>query len=197
MRNELGVGVLSKKSLIAASLVLALSGCGVAPPLPTGIAAQRSCSASYVLGAGDKIRLDVFNEANLSDKEFTINGDGEVSLPLIQNVKLGGKTTVEAAELVRSRYAGDYLDNPQVSITVTLFRPFYILGQVNTPGEYPFVEGLTVLNAVAKAGGLNSRANERQVYVTRAGQNQETLVDVTPNEIVCPGDTVRVVERFF
>lgn len=189
--------MLSKKSLIAVSLVLGLAGCGVAPPLPVGIAAQRSCSASYVLGPGDKIRLDVFNEPNLSDKEYTINGDGEVSLPLIQNVKLGGKTTVEAADLVRSRYAGDYLDNPQVSITVTLFRPFYILGQVNTPGEYPYVEGLTVLNAVAKAGGLNSRANERQVYVTRAGQNEETLVQVTPNEIVCPGDTVRVVERFF
>lgn len=191
------MGVLSKKCLIAATMVLALSGCGVAPPLPVGVTAQRSCSASYVLGPGDKIRLDVFNEANLSEKEFTINGDGEVSLPLIQTVKLGGKTTVEAAELVRSRYAGDYLDNPQVSITVTLFRPFYILGQVNTPGEYPFVEGLTVLNAVAKAGGLNSRANERVVYVTRAGQNQETLVDVTPNEIVCPGDTVRVIERYF
>lgn len=193
----MGVGVLSKKSLFAASLILALPGCGVAPPLPAGTAAPRSCSASYVLGPGDKIRLDVFNEANLSDKEFVINGDGEVSLPLIQAVKLGGKTTIEAAELVRSRYAGDYLDNPQVSITVTMFRPFYILGQVNAPGEYPYVEGLTVLNAAAKASGLNSRANERFVYITRAGQNQETLVQVTPNEIVCPGDTVRVVERFF
>lgn len=189
--------MLSKKRLFAASIVLALSGCGVAPPLPAGSAVARSCSAGYILGPGDKIRLDIFNEANLSDKEFTINGDGDVSLPLIQTVKLGGKTTIEAAELVRSRYFGDYLDNPQVTITVTLFRPFYILGQVNQPGEYPFVEGLTILNAAAKAGGLNSRANERFVYITRAGQNQETLVEVTPNEIVCPGDTVRVVERYF
>jgi protein involved in polysaccharide export with SLBB domain len=152
--------------------------------------------ADYLLGSGDKIRLIVFGEDNLGG-EYVVDGAGFVRLPLIGQVRAGGLAIRQFEnEIVAAFRREDYLKNPRVSIEVTNYRPFYIIGEVNKPGEYPYVNSMTVLNAVAMAGGFTYRANERYVYVRRNGKGEEQVpADGTVK--VRPGDIVRVTERFF
>jgi protein involved in polysaccharide export with SLBB domain len=150
--------------------------------------------ASYQLGAGDKIRLNVFGEDNLSG-EFTVNGSGTVALPLIGTVPAAGKTLAEFEELVVTGLKNGYLKNPHVSVEVLNYRPFYIIGEVNKGGEYPYQAGLTVLNAVAIAGGYTFRADTNQAVITRGGHDIQ--YDLKGPILVYPGDVVRIPERFF
>ena len=98
---------------------------------------------------------------------------------------------------VRQALQAGYLNDPRVNAEVLNFRPYYILGEVQEPGEYPYNSGLTVMNAVATAGGFTYRANTRVVYIKRAGSTRELEFTLTPETTVNPGDTVRVAERFF
>lgn len=185
------------KHVVCIFAALGVSACGIEPPLPPSSMTASSVESTYRLGSGDKFRLNVFNEPTLSGGEYSVNGEGEASLPLIGPVTVGGLTMREAETAITQRYAAGYLAAPRVNIDVTQYRPFYILGQVGTPGEYPYADGMTLLNAVAKAGGFNYRAAQRQVYIRHSGENHETLVQVAPDTPILPGDTVRVVERFF
>ena len=117
-------------------------------------------SLAYKLGAGDKLRVTVFGEKDLSGN-FDVNDQGIVALPLIGPVALGGKTINEAEALITQKYGKNYLVNPRVTVEVLNYRPFYILGEVQKPGSYPYVSGLTVLNAVALAGGYTPRADHQ------------------------------------
>jgi len=183
--------------VMTALLALMLSACQIEPPLPTAPAADATTETVYRLGSGDKFRLNVFNEPNLSGGEYSVNGEGDVSLPLVGPVHVGGLTMREAEAAITARYADGFIASPKVNIDVIAFRPFYILGEVNQPGEFPYADGLTVLNAIAKAGGFTYRAERYKVYITRSGSTQEVLTEITPSTKVLPGDTVRVVERFF
>jgi polysaccharide export outer membrane protein len=156
--------------------------------------AAANFEASYQLGAGDKIRLNVFGEDNLSG-EFTVNGSGTVALPLIGTVPAAGKTLAEFEELVVTGLKNGYLKNPHVSVEVLNYRPFYIIGEVNKGGEYPYQAGLTVLNAVAIAGGYTFRADTNQAVITRGGHDIQ--YDLKGPILVYPGDVVRIPERFF
>jgi polysaccharide export outer membrane protein len=98
---------------------------------------------------------------------------------------------------VQTRLAAGYLVNPNVSMEILAFRPFYILGEVNKPGEYPYSVGLTVLNAVAKSEGFTYRADKNHVFIKRRGEDQEHRVDLSSSTIVQPGDTIRIGERYF
>jgi polysaccharide export outer membrane protein len=152
-------------------------------------------SNSYRLGAGDKLRISVFGEPDLSG-EFDIPGNGSVSLPLIGQVKAGGLTLSELEGVVHDRLKEGYLNNPKVSVEVLNYRPFYIIGEVDKPGEYPYTDGMTVLNAVAVAGGFTYRANDGQAYITRGG-GAEAAYQINQAIRVLPGDIVRIPERFF
>jgi len=153
-------------------------------------------AAQYLLGPGDRIRLIVYNEADLSG-EFTIDGAGQVSLPLIGEVEANGLTVSEWRQAVDAKLRGGYLKDPRVSAEVAAYRPYYILGEVERAGTYPYQSGLTVLNAVATAEGFTYRANQKYVFIRRDGESVETRYDLTSTTPVRPGDTIRIGERFF
>jgi polysaccharide export outer membrane protein len=181
---------------------LTVAGGGAAASAQTTDAAPASAPAAtfepsdYVLGAGDKLRLIVFGEDSLGG-EFVISGTGKVSLPLIGDVQAAGKTVRDFLDAVRAALANGYLRDPKVSAEVLNYRPFYILGEVNKPGDYPYTNGLSVMNAIAKAGGFTYRANTKKVFIRRAGETQENVHVLDGELAIKPGDTVRVVERFF
>lgn len=206
-------------ALAAATLVMpsvsALAGPDAAPganaqvantaPSETAAASSNAQSANpgsvkgdktYQLGAGDKVRLSVFGESDLGG-EFEIDGSGDVRLPLIGQVKAAG-LTVHAfeAEIVKLLEDG-YLRDPRVSIEVVNYRPFYIIGEVNKPGQYPYVDGMNALNAVALAGGYTPKADKSEVYLQRNGKAGEQEYPSDETTKVQPGDVVRIPERFF
>jgi polysaccharide export outer membrane protein len=151
---------------------------------------------TYRLGADDKIRVITFGEDSLSG-EFLIGGSGKVSLPLVGEVKAAGLTIPEFQKEVEAALKDGYLKDPHVSVEVLTYRPFYILGEVQKPGEYPYSNGLTVLNAVATANGFTYRANTKKVFIKRADSTNEEAFPLTSTTPVAPGDTIRIGERFF
>lgn len=152
--------------------------------------------SNYKLGSGDKVRIIVFNEPTLSG-EFAVADNGSLGLPLIGEVQAGGRSVREVINDVEHKLGDGYLRAPKVSLDVLTYRPFYILGEVSKPGEYSFVTGLTVMNAVARAEGFTYRANKRRVFLKRAGQPNEQALDLTADLSVQPGDTIRIGERYF
>lgn len=150
----------------------------------------------YRLDSGDKLKVTVYEEKSLSGK-FEVSGEGVVSLPLIGVVDAKGASIREMEERITSKLIDGYLKNPRVSIEVLNYRPFYILGEVQEPGSYPYVNGMTILNAVALGGGYTYRANKNKITLIRAGDPSRDGTKVGPETRVLPGDVVRVEERFF
>jgi polysaccharide export outer membrane protein len=167
-------------------------------PLPAGGGEYLVESGhEYNLGPGDKVRITVFGDESLSG-EFIVANNGSVAMPLIGEVQAGGLTPTAFQATVQQRLeASGMVRSPRVSADVTAYRPFYILGEVTTPGQYPYAIGMTVTKAVATAGGFTYRANNRIVYVTREGSGREVPVSVTAATWIGPGDTIRVSERSF
>ncbi len=158
--------------------------------------AQSSDQNLYRLGSGDKVLVTVFRHEDLSG-EFEVDGVGNVSLPLIGTLRAGGLSINELERAIIAGLRPDYLVNPQVSVAVTNYRPFYILGEVNAPGSYAFVNGMTVLNAVALAGGYTYRAREGRVNIERHAPGREAKFVGDAGTFVLPGDVIEVSERFF
>lgn len=152
--------------------------------------------SGYKLGSGDKIRVTVFGHEDLSG-EFEVDGSGNVSLPLIRNIKAEGLTPRELEQVVADRLSPDYLVNPRVSVEVLNYRPFYIYGEVTKPGSFPYVNGMTVINAVAMAGGFTYRARTSKVRIIRANDPSRTPQDADKDTPVMPGDVIEVPERYF
>ncbi|WP_452663151.1 polysaccharide biosynthesis/export family protein [Sphingomonas zeae] len=150
----------------------------------------------YKLGVADKVRIIVFNEDTLSG-EFTVSDSGTLSLPLIGDVKAIGRTPREVIQDIEAKLADGYLRQPRVSMDVLTYRPFYILGEVSKPGEYPYSNGLSALNAVARAEGFTYRANKKKIFIKRFGETMEREYKLDSGVTIYPGDTVRVGERYF
>jgi len=192
------------RKLLICLLGLALSACaaqGSGDVISSGeryvpVGASNGTIDEYQLGANDKLRLTIYNEPTLSG-EFSVSSDGTLSLPLIGDVDAVGKTAKQVSDIIRAKLADGYLRDPRVSMEVITFRPFFILGEVASPGQYPYVNGLTVLNAIATAQGYTPRAQKTVVYIRRAGEAEEKAYKVTPDLRVLPGDTVRIGERYF
>lgn len=182
--------------------VMALAGCGgtsQVPVDPSQLAAPNAPvelpEVVYRLGPGDKIRVIVFRHEDLSG-EFALDGTGSFSMPLIGEVRANGLTARELEQHLEQRYGDGYLVEPKVSVEILTYRPFYILGEVNKPGAYEYENGMTVLNAVALAGGFTYRAKQDIFLLQRGGANA-TPVAVTGNTPIAPGDVITVQERFF
>ncbi|HVI33724.1 polysaccharide biosynthesis/export family protein [Phenylobacterium sp.] len=175
-----------------------LAVCGLMlPAVAVGQEAEATREVpEYRLGSADKIRVITYGEESLTG-EFTVGGSGKVSLPLIGEVDAVGLTAREFQERVETALKHGYLKDPRVSVEVLNYRPFYILGEVNKPGEYPYTNGLTVLNAVATAEGFTYRANKGKVFIKRADGEKEEAYPLTSTTKVAPGDTIRIGERFF
>jgi len=158
--------------------------------------AETESPRDYILGIGDEIRLTVYGEDDLSGT-YKIGSTGMVSLPLIGNVEADGRTVGAFESAVRTILADGYLKDPRVSVQVATYRPFFILGEVAKPGSYPYVNGMTVLNAVALAGGYTYRADKDDVKTVHAGDPHKTENDAKEDTAIMPGDVIRVPERFF
>ena len=172
---------------------------GLATPA-TGVAESDGNGAArtpeYALGAGDRVKVTVFGERDLSGT-FEIGGDGIMAFPLIGKVQAGGLTPRALEGEITARLKDGYLKKPQVSAEVVNYRPFYILGEVKQPGSYPYVSGMTVITAVALGGGFTNRARKASFYITRASDPEGAKRAVGTDAVVLPGDIVRVRERFF
>jgi polysaccharide export outer membrane protein len=150
----------------------------------------------YRSGSGDKLRITVFGHEDLSG-EFQVDGSGNISVPLIGNVEAGDKTAQELESAIVYKLRPDYLKNPQVSVEVLNYRPFYILGEVKNPGSYAYVNGMTVVNAIALSGGYTYRGRENEVFIIRANDPERSKEPASHDTIVLPGDVIEVPERFF
>jgi protein involved in polysaccharide export with SLBB domain len=151
---------------------------------------------SYRLGPGDALRVTVFRHEDLSG-EFTLDGDGYFALPLVGEILGGGRSARQLEnEIEVALKSGGYLVEPQVSIQVLNYRPFYIIGEVNNPGSFEYVNGMTVINAVALAGGFTYRADQDDIVISRGGSSGPEL-QAAPDTEVLPGDIIEVQERFF
>ena len=192
----MGQRALFRQVCAAAALSLVVA-CQSAPggPRATDASANRETPV-YRLGSGDALRITVFGQPDLTG-EFEIDGSGSISMPLIGEVESAELTVRELETAIKARLADGYLRDPRVSAEVTNYRPYYILGEVNRPGEYPYNSGLTVQNAVAAAGGYTYRANQRVVFIKGLDEDRELNYQLSPQIQVQPGDTIRIGERLF
>jgi polysaccharide export outer membrane protein len=149
-----------------------------------------------VLGPNDRVRLKVYGEPDIAG-EYEIDSTGQVSIPLAGHIRAAGLTTRELERSISSALSKGIVRDPRVNVEVALYRPYYILGEVKKSGEYPYRLGLTVMDAVASAGGFTYRANENKVYLRRAGTTAEEVYALDAPIQVLPGDNIRIPERYF
>ncbi len=128
---------------------------------------------------------------------FEVDGGGFVSLPLIGEVKVAGLTVREVERDVVDRLSDGYVLEPRVNVQIHEYRPFYVIGEVNKPGQYPYVNEMNVLNAIALAGGYTVKAIEEGVYIRRNGQTNEVYLPANPASKIYPGDVVRIASSPF
>ncbi|MFV0297853.1 MAG: polysaccharide biosynthesis/export family protein [Hyphomicrobiaceae bacterium] len=149
----------------------------------------------YLLDTGDKLRIFVYGQPNLS-RIYTVDHEGSLSIPLIGRVSARGLTTYALEKRITSRLGARYVRDPEVTVDIAQNRPFFILGEVRNAGQYPYVNGMTVRSAIAIAGGFSDRANQRVVQITRRINGIVEKLDVPEDYIVKPGDTLLIYERF-
>ncbi|MDB5701415.1 MAG: polysaccharide export protein [Sphingomonadales bacterium] len=184
-----------KSTLALLALVMvALSGCA---GTPSPLADSGMLATSYALSAGDKLRITVYSEPALTG-EYAINSAGNVAFPLIGDIPAANGPVEKLADAITAKLARGYVKDPRVSVEVLNYRPYYILGEVNKPGGFPYSVNLTIEQAVAAAGGYSYRANRRYAIVRRANEPEEHSVDLRGRpSYVLPGDTIRISERYF
>ena len=194
MQRSIRIGSLSLLFMLLVSGVIAnVSSNAFAQAQPPSPAAT---AESYVLGPNDRIRLKVYGEADITG-EYEIDSNGQVSIPLAGHIGAAGLTTKQLERSITSALAKGIVRDPRVNVEVALYRPYYILGEVKKGGEYPYRLGLTVMDAVASAGGFTYRANENKVYLRRSGAGVEEVYALDAPVLVYPGDNIRVPERYF
>lgn len=168
-----------------------------APAAPGAANAQSASTDGYVLGINDRVRVLVFGEQSLSG-EFLVDSTGRIAMPFIGEIEAAGLTRRQLEERLEKKLAAEeILLDPRVSVDFLNLRPYYILGEVGKPGEYPYTQGLNVFNAVATAGGFTTLANQTRVMIKRQGETVETEYSLLSPVTVAPGDTIRVIKGAF
>jgi len=152
--------------------------------------------AAYRLDAGDKLRVVVYGQDGLTNT-YAIEAGGSITLPLIGTVPARGRTTAELASAITAKLRNGYIREPSVAVEIESYRPFFILGEVAAPGQYPYVPNMTVESAVAIAGGFSPRARRDTVTLTHTDGGGTARYAVPLGTSVSPGDTVMVGERWF
>lgn len=189
------MSVINRLSLIA--LVVAafvLGGCARTAGPPQAYAPAPE--GPYLLDSGDRLRIVVFGQESLTSS-YTVDGGGAVSMPLVGAVRARGRSIRDLETAIAQELGKSYLRNPNVTVEIETYRPFFILGEVRNPGQYPYVAGMTVETAVAIAGGYTPRAARSGIEITRQLQGRVVHSRVQPIQPVRPGDTINVQERFF
>ena len=185
-----------RKILVAALAAAALAGCagpGDLPPIE-----QAAPTSEYRLDSGDQLRITVFNQDQLTGL-YSVDPAGDISMPLIGQVPARGLTPGDLEKSLVKRLSQDQniLVNPSINVQIQTYRPFYILGEVKNPGQYPWAHESTVLSAVAVAGGFTYRARQDFVSITRKNGDQVVERRGDRSSLIQPGDVVYVYERYF
>ena len=175
----------------------AITGCNLRtnPDRTMQLALNAHAQAPYTLDSGDVLRVNVFGQENLS-RQYAIDGSGYISMPLIGAVSARGTTRFQLEKKISTRLKKNYVKDPKVTVEVATYRPFFILGEVRQPGQFPYVNGMTVQNAVAIARGFTERARERKVQLKRRVDGRDITLMVPSHYPIQPGDTIYVQERF-
>jgi len=188
-----------RRSALLLATLLGLGGCEdtsnlfSAPPAAPRVA----MTTALRLQVGDKIKLTVIGDDKISG-EYEIDPSGDISVPAAGSLHVAGMTKGELeGQLARKLRERQYLLNPMVTIDISAFRPFYVLGEVAKPGEYPYHTGLNVLSAVAVAGGDTYRANSSRALIQRAGEQGFREYPLSPEVPIYPGDLIKIPERWF
>jgi polysaccharide export outer membrane protein len=171
------------------------------PGLRPGVAATPGTAAGkdpdYKLGANDRLRITVFGQPTLTG-EYTLDGNGVLAFPLIGNVPANGVTTNQLQQAIAAKLEPDYLVNPNVSAEIVSRRPFYVIGEVQKPGNYPYVSDITAVNAIAMAGGFTRRARKNDFYIRRLDKDGKPVrIEANAGTVLQAGDTLEVRERVF
>ncbi|MFZ2029565.1 MAG: polysaccharide biosynthesis/export family protein [Vitreimonas sp.] len=177
--------------LLAVAGASLIAACSTVPSTPE----NEAIPTEYQLGPGDQLRITVFGETDLTGA-YVVGSQGSIAYPLVGEVHAAGLTVAQFSAALQHALEA-YVRQPNVSVEVANYRPFFILGEVTRPGTYPYSANLTVLNAVATAGGFTYRANEGRVFIRHANEQVEHSYPITIATPVLPGDTVRIAERFF
>jgi protein involved in polysaccharide export with SLBB domain len=156
----------------------------------------QNVNSGYLLGPGDKVRVSVYGEEDLSG-EYQIDSSGMVRLPLIGTLRAAGFTSPGLENAIAGSLAQGYLKSPKVNVEVSAYRPFYIIGAVTRPGEYPYVANMSALNAVAFGGGFTDQAKQSTVYVRHEGSATEQAMPANQLTKIYPGDVVKVKTTLF
>ncbi|HTO30153.1 MAG TPA: polysaccharide biosynthesis/export family protein [Pararhizobium sp.] len=183
-----------KTGIVLATLCLALSGCSSYQPAPKAF--SEATIQPYRIDSGDKLRINVFEQAGLSGS-YTVDQAGYVAFPLIGAVASRGHTLPEMETMIASKLRQGYLRDPDVTIEVDRYRSVFIMGEVGQAGQYSYVPGMTVQNAIAVAGGYSPRANQANVDVTRKINGRTLTGRVSISDPIMAGDTIYVRERLF
>ena len=193
--------------LASLAIALALAGCSTAGnsdiAFPMQVAQLQPTANSpttsygpYALRPNDQVRVQVYNEPDITG-DYQVDSAGYLSIPLAGRVKAAGLTASQLERSITSRLKGGILNDPRVTIQVSTYAPIYIHGEVKKSGEFPFRPGLTVMDAVAAAGGFTYRADDSRAYVRRSGAAAEFVYPLDARVLVFPGDNIRIPERYF
>lgn len=183
-----------KRAVIALALALVPAGCSGYRPAPPAF--HTALQQPYLLDAGDSVRITVFEQEGLTNS-YAVDQAGYISFPLVGAVAARGQTTKQLEAAIAAKLRNGYIRDPDVSAEVDRYRPIFIMGEVGAAGQYSYVPGMTVQKAVAAAGGYTPRANQENVDITRAINNEVMTGRVRISDPVLPGDTVYVRERLF
>jgi polysaccharide export outer membrane protein len=194
-----------RRGLFFAMFALAACDSDPTPIVPMAAAAGSSPGAgeavsgrdSNKLGPNDRVRITVFGQPTLTG-EYTLDGNGVLAFPLIGNVPANGSTTIQLQQAIAAKLQPDYLVNPNVSAEVITRRPFYVIGEVQKPGNYPYVTDITAVNAIAMAGGFTRRAKKNDFYIRRLDKDGKVVrIEANSGTVLQAGDTLEVRERVF
>lgn len=176
------------------AFAMALSGCASYQPAPREF--HEATIQPYRLDSGDRLRITVFEQTGLTGT-YGVDQAGYISFPLVGAIAARGKTAQELEGLVAGQLQKGFLRDPDVSIEIDQYRSFFILGEVGQPGQYAYVPGMTVQNAIAIAGGFSSRANQKTTDITRKINGKSMTGHVTISSPILAGDTIYIRERLF
>ena len=191
------IGSLRRRGLFLAMLVLAACDSDSTPIVPMAAAGGGSPGDSNKLGPNDRLRITVFGQPTLTG-EYTLDGNGVLAFPLIGNVPANGSTTSELQQKIAAKLNPEYMVNPNVSAEIVNRRPFYVIGEVQKPGNYPYVSDMTAVNAIAMAGGFTRRARKNDFYIRRLDKDGKMVrIEANAGTVLQAGDTLEVRERVF
>ena len=195
MRYAMVRGVLVCSALLAvAFLVSGCAGGSISEAEQQSLAAAATAPAT--LQPGDKVRVNVFGESQLSG-EYELDQAGQISLPLSGTIKAQGLTQSELEQALSKKFRSEYLKNPKVTVTIGTLAPYYMMGEVKSPGQFAYRSGLNVLTAMAIAGGPTYRANRSTVQIQRRGDASMRDYPISASVPILPGDVIKVPERYF